>query len=141
MEKTFHMLIYRLFHAQRNYLRPYLNEIGLGPGQPKILSYLAKKGSCQQRELADYFEIDPAAVSRMLDALDKSGFITRRADQTNRRSDIIEVTEKGKQADRIWRDHCKEMEHVMLQSFNREEQQQFSEYLSRAYQNFKQKKL
>ena len=36
MEKTFHMLLYRAFHAQRSYLRPYLRELGLGTGQPKL---------------------------------------------------------------------------------------------------------
>ena len=71
MERTFHMLLYRAFHAQRNYLRPYLEEIGLGSGQPKILSYLSVQGPCHQKELAEYFEIDPAAVCRMLDSLEK----------------------------------------------------------------------
>lgn len=40
MERTFHMLLYRAFHAQRNFLRPSLGELGLGPGQPKLLNYL-----------------------------------------------------------------------------------------------------
>lgn len=40
MEKTFHMLLYRAAHAERNYLRPYLAAIGLEVGQPKILGYL-----------------------------------------------------------------------------------------------------
>ena len=65
MERTFHMLLYRAFHAQRNFLRPSLGELGLGPGQPKLLNYLMNRGPCRQRELADYFEIDPAAVCRM----------------------------------------------------------------------------
>ena len=30
MERTFHMLLYRAFHAQRNALRPVLGELGLG---------------------------------------------------------------------------------------------------------------
>lgn len=66
MERTFHMLLYRAFHAQHNFLRPSLGELGLGPGQPKLLNYLMNRGPCRQRELADYFEIDPAAVCRML---------------------------------------------------------------------------
>ena len=32
MERTFHMLLYRAFHAQRTYLWPSLNELGLGSG-------------------------------------------------------------------------------------------------------------
>ena len=67
MERTFHMLLYRAFHAQRSYLRPCLGEIGLEVGQPKMLTYLANHEPCRQRELAAYFEIDSAAVSRMLD--------------------------------------------------------------------------
>ena len=64
MERTFHMLLYRAFHAQRSYLRPCLGEIGLVVGQPKLITYLACHGPCGQRELAEYFEVDSAAVSR-----------------------------------------------------------------------------
>ena len=71
MERTFHMLLYRAFHAQRNQLRPCIGRIGLEVGQPKILTYLAKNGPCPQKQLADYFEVDSAAVSRMLDSLEK----------------------------------------------------------------------
>ncbi len=42
MKPTFHLLIYRVFHAQRNYLRPLLGEIGLEVGQPKLLAYLSE---------------------------------------------------------------------------------------------------
>ena len=137
MEQTFHMLLYRVSHAQRNYLRPYVGEIGLGTGQPKLVAYLAEHGSCRQRELADYFEIDPAAVSRMLDSMGKAGFVTCRADEHNRRSDIVELTGKGMAAYKRWRTHCREMEEIMLQGFSKEERAVFAQYLGRAYRNFK----
>ncbi len=137
MERTFHMLLYRLSHAQRNYLRPYVGEIGLGTGQPKLVAYLAEHGSCRQRELAGYFEIDPAAVSRMLDSMGKAGFVTCRADERNRRSDIVELTEKGRAANEVWQTHCREMEDMMLQGFTEQERMAFGQYLSRAYQNLK----
>lgn len=137
MERTFHMLLYRVSHAQRSYLRPYAAEIGLGTGQPKLVSYLAEHGPCRQRELADYFEIDPAAVSRMLDNMRKAGFVTCRADERNRRSDVVELTEKGRTAYGNWRAHCREMEGIMLQGFSEEERAAFAQYLSRAYNNFK----
>ena len=84
MEQTFHLLLYRAFHAQRNHLRQNLAPLGLGAGQPKLLSYLADNGPCPQRELAEYYEVDPAAVSRMLDALERGGFVVRRPDQARR---------------------------------------------------------
>lgn len=136
MEKTFHMLLYRAFHAQRNYLRPFLSEIGLGSGQPKLLSYLSRKTECCQRELADYFEIDPAAVSRMLDTLEKGGFIARKTDSSNRRADSITLTQKGVRAHNVWQKHCEEMEDIMLRGFSDAERTQFADFLSRAHQNF-----
>ena len=69
MEHSLHILLYRAFHAQRNYLRPSLQELGLGSGQPKLLAYLAARGPCHQRQLADYFDVYPANVSRMVDSL------------------------------------------------------------------------
>ena len=56
MKETMHILLYRAFHAQRNILRPFMRELGLGAGQPKIIVYLEEHGPCRQRELADYFE-------------------------------------------------------------------------------------
>lgn len=135
MERTFHMLLYRAFHAQRTYLWPSLNELGLGSGQPKLVAYLAARGPCRQREMADYFDVDPATVSRMLDSLQKGGFVTRRADEQNRRCDLVEVTQLGRQASVIWRERCRQAEGVMLQGFTEEERERFSDYLSRAYQN------
>ena len=104
MEQTFHMLLYRAFHAQRSYLRPCFGRIGLGAGQPKMLVYLDRHGPCRQKELADYFEVDPAAVSRMMDALERGGFVTRRRDERSRRCDLAELTEKGREAARAWTD-------------------------------------
>ena len=140
MERTFHMLLYRAFHAQRNYLRPCLGEIGLEVGQPKMLSYLAKHEPCRQKELADYFEIDSAAVSRMLDSLEKSGFVTRKMDQENRRSNVIALTDWGRDAQERWAEHCRAMEQEMLRGFTEEEKKWFAGFLLRAYQNLRDRK-
>ena len=70
--EDFHMRLMRAFHAQRAYLRPRVDELGLGPGQPKMLVYLAVHGPSSQREVADFFECDPGAVSRMFDSLERA---------------------------------------------------------------------
>ena len=137
MERTFHMLLYRAFHAQRNYLRPCFGRVGLGAGQPKLLVYLNSHGPCRQKELADYFEIDPAAVSRMIDALERGGFVVRRRDESSRRGDLAELTEKGRQAVQAWTEFCAQEEEQMLQGFTPEERQQFADFLVRAYRNLR----
>lgn len=137
MERTFHMLLYRAFHAQRNALRPHLGELGLGAGQPKVLGYLIRNGASRQRQLAEYCEIDPAAISRMLDSMQKGGFVTRQADEENRRCERIQVTDRGRAAYEAWQGFCGEMEQQMLAGFTEEERAQFADYLGRAYRNLK----
>ena len=62
MRYAIHTLLARTAHAQRNYLRPYLKEMGLSPGQPKVLRYLSERDHSSQRELADYCDVDPSAI-------------------------------------------------------------------------------
>ena len=139
MERTFHMLLYRAFHAQRNALRPHLGELGLGAGQPKVLGYLIRSGPSRQRQLAEYCEIDPAAVSRMLDSLQRGGFVSREADGANRRCERIQITDKGRAAYAAWQDSCLEMEGKMVDGFTEEERARFADYLIRVHRNLKEK--
>ena len=135
MERSFHILLYRAFHAQRNYLRPSMLELGLGAGQPKLLGYLAANGPCQQRHLADYFDVDPANISRMVRSLEKGGFVVRQTGMKNSHRDLVEVTEQGQRASEAWKNRCREAEDVLLRGFTPEERIHFADYLSRAYQN------
>ena len=136
MEHSLHILLYRAFHAQRNYLRPSLQELGLGSGQPKLLAYLAARGPCHQKQLADYFDVDPANISRMVDSLERGGFVIRRTDG---RRDLVEVTGRGREASGLWQERCRQMEEVLLQGFTPEERERFADYLFRAYQNIQQR--
>ena len=136
MERTFHMLLYRAFHAQRNILRPYMRALGLGAGQPKLIAYLAEHGPCRQSELADYFSIDPAAISRMVESLEKGGFITVAADGKDRRRNLLSTTDRGLEAARAWLAKRAQVEEIMLRGFSPEEREAFSAYLTRARQNY-----
>ena len=136
MERRFHMLIYRTFHAQRSYLRPSVTELGLGTGQPKLLAYLAFYGPCSQKELASYFEIDPAAVCRMLDTLERNGFVNR-VPGSDRRGGLVQLTDEGRRVQEAWSSRCEEMEQTLLQGFSEEERAAFADYLVRAYRNLR----
>ena len=137
MERRFHMKIFRLFHAQRAELRPMGAALGLGAGQPKLLNYLSVHGSCMQKELADYFEVDPAAISRMLAALERGGFITRDAGAPRKRCGLVELTDKGRKAASDWAACCERFDERLLRGFSEAEREQFADYLGRAYRNLR----
>ena len=135
MQYAIHTLLARTAHAQGNYLRPHLKELGLTSGQPKVLRYLAALGPSSQRALADHCGVDPAAICRTLDGMERSGFLIRRPSETDRRSGRVELTEKGRRTLELWEEQCMAIERQILQGFTGEERDQLAALLERAYRN------
>lgn len=129
-----HMLLYRALHAQRACLKAAMCDLGLAFGQPKFLSYLAANGSATQRELADYFLVDPAAVSRALDALERGGFLTT-APADDRRTKTIALTERGREVAATWDLCCDEVDEAALAGFSPEERATYADLLARVRAN------
>ena len=73
-----------------------VDEIGLHRGQHQLLMYLSQHDHfISQKQIADDFQISPAAVATGLKKLEKDGYITRAAHPEDNRYNTIRVTEKG----------------------------------------------
>ena len=129
-----HMLLYRAYHAQTNYLRPRMAHLGLGPGQPKLLAYLAVHGTSTQHEMATYFEVDDAAISRMLDLLRQAGLVRTTRGQ-DRRTKTVELTATGHGALAAWDSVCDNEQDVMLAGLSAEERATLAGLLARVHAN------
>lgn len=130
-----HTAVLRAFHAQRSWLRPLGDALGLGPGQPKLISYLANRGPSTQRDMAAYFGIDPAAVSRMLDALERHGFVESSASPADRRVKVASLTELGAKTAFRWDKSCHELEARMFRGFTPAERDGLMAMLERVRAN------
>lgn len=71
--------------------------LGLTSGQPKILEFLAEQGEHEQKDIAEYCEIEPATVGSILTRMERAGLVTRRNRPGNRRSLYVSLTERGAQ--------------------------------------------
>ena len=133
MKLFLEMLLYRAFHAQRKRLRPFMAQLKLAPGQPKILYYLVSHEGCMQKEVAEYCDIEPATASRILDTMEKGGLIRRTVAENNRRAGSISLTETGLRQYQLWEARCREVEAEMLAGFSEKEKRELTEYLTRVY--------
>ena len=131
----FHQKVSRAFHLQRACVRPTAVRRGLGSGQPRILSFVAAHGEATQNQIAEFFQIDPAAVSRMLVGLKRSGYVAVRAQPNNRRANTVTLTQAGHETIRVWDRRCAEIERAMLTGFSAREREQFGSYLDRILTN------
>lgn len=135
MNIPFHLLILKSYNAQKNAMRPFMQALGLSTGQPKILSFLRMRDGCMQKDLAEYCNIEPATVSRLLNHMEDRGLIARRTADGNRRAVRITITETGKEAERRMRLCFREVDQISLEGFSEEEREQFMDYLRRMHEN------
>jgi MarR family transcriptional regulator, transcriptional regulator for hemolysin len=74
------------------------NEV-LGPHgityrQVQVIGCLMLQGKMAQTEIADVIQVEPSTVVRLLDRMERDGWVRRESDPTDRRKKLIAVTNK-----------------------------------------------
>ena len=136
-----YIIISKLLRAQRGHSRPYMEAIGLSPGQPKLLNHLAQHGPCLQKDLAAALDVEPGTISKHLTALEENGCIARSGIAGDRRAVCISLTEEGLRRQQLFAAYMKQITGQILKDFTPEEQDAFEELLCRAYYNLSGKEI
>lgn len=93
-------LIYLVFTAQHR-LRMYIRDRLMAAGvkvtlvQAGILFLLEEKNGQAMSELGRLLLLDNSTITGLIDRLEKSGFVLRKANSKDRRSSLIHITRKG----------------------------------------------
>ena len=132
-----HMRMNMAHHMQKSRLHARAAALGLGPGQPRMLSYIGVHAPCTRADLAAHYRIDPAAVTRMLDALERNGFIASVPARpgADRRKKAVELTERGRATLGLWDVACAQADEIMTEGFTSAERAQLSDLLERVCHN------
>jgi DNA-binding MarR family transcriptional regulator len=77
-------------HFDRRALR-----LGLTRAQWRALKAIRRREGLSQSELAEFLEMEPIAIGRVIDRLAASGFVERRADPQDRRRWRLHLTAKA----------------------------------------------
>lgn len=63
-----------------------------------ILACLKQEGELTQRQVCDVLAVDRSDMVRLVDGLEKRGFVVRRKDAKDRRKHLLTLTEDGEKA-------------------------------------------
>ena len=95
--------ISRLHHYRAHSL---LEKLGLYRGQPPVLFALWEQDGLTHGELAQRLQITPATITRMIQRMEKAGFVQRKPDGNDQRISRVYLTEIGRdirsQLQAIW---------------------------------------
>src|SRR6185295_10348955 len=71
---------------------------GLSTAQWRLLVRLVKEEGSTQARLAEYLEIEPISVSRLVDRMEAGGWVARKQDASDRRVRMIFPTDRSRSA-------------------------------------------
>ena len=96
--------ICRLHHARAHTL---LEELDLYRGQPPVLFALWEQEGLTHSELAARLHVKPATITKMINRMEKTGFVQRRSDSEDQRVSRVYLTDAGRaiqnEVERVWR--------------------------------------
>lgn len=99
--------IFRVARVHRLVAGTLLRDTGLYPGQELLMMALWERGEQRQADLIRTLGLDPSTVTKMLQRLEQSGFVTRKPSTVDRRTIMVSATRAGQalrnQVEELWR--------------------------------------
>ncbi len=132
---------HRIMHINRLHCRAFeakISEVGIHRSQHMILMYLCRcENTPSQKQIADHFEISPAAVAVSLKKLETGGYIIRNCSESDGRYNKIQITDKGKSVVEYSRKSFEDIDTRAYADISDDEKQVLMSLLCRVEQNFK----
>jgi DNA-binding MarR family transcriptional regulator len=135
-------IAFLLNDAARLYRRAFnarVREDGFTALQWRLMLYLRRIPGIRQGPLAELIEVEPITLSRMVDRLQESGFVERRADPQDRRAWQLYLTEKALNLLQLMRPITEELDALALHGLTAEEQATLFRLAGRVHQNLSMK--
>ena len=106
-----------------------------------MLNHVHAHNGCNQKDIAQALDIEPATVSKILNNMVEAGYVERSPLAQRRRAESVRITGKGEEFYQKWAALCSEYEDLALNGFSEQEREQFALYLRRVYANVSGKEL
>lgn len=114
--------------------------LGFSPGQFPILIELWHEDGLTQRQLLDRIDVEQATLANTLSRMERDGLIVRKSHPSDRRAQIIELTQRGRDLEANAIAASEATEDALLKEFRRFERQLLLEYMRRAIESAKKAK-
>ena len=105
--------------------------------QAGILFFLKQKDMCMMSEIGQVFNVDNSAVTRLIDRLEKSGFVKRQVPPENRRAILICITPEGLEEEKKAQMIIRSINGKIKEGFTPKEVESYKKILNGILEKFK----
>ncbi|MDP9838490.1 DNA-binding MarR family transcriptional regulator [Neorhizobium huautlense] len=109
--------------------------LGFSPGQFPVLVELWQEDGLTQKQILDRLDVEQATLANTLSRMERDGLITRTPHPTDRRAQIVSLTERGRALESEAINAASDAENALLGSFRSFERQLMLEYMRMAVEN------
>ena len=100
------LLLAHICRLQYIRVHELLETVGLYRGQPPLLHALWEQEGLSHTELSTQLQISPATTTKMIQRMEKAGFVQRRSDPQDQRRSRVYLTDAGRsirsEVEAIW---------------------------------------
>lgn len=136
--ESLHTLLAQVCRAHHARVHALLETLGLYRGQPFVLYALWKEEGLAHSELAERLHVQPATITKMLQRMEKAGFVVRRHDSEDRRVSRVYLTDAGhairSELENVWQ----QLEREAFAGLDTEERAVLRQLLLRVWENLMQ---
>lgn len=109
--------------------------LGFSPGQFPVLLALWHEDGLTQRQLLDRMEVEQATLANTLARMERDGLILRRPHPSDRRAQIISLSERGRELEQMAIEAAAQADDEIFAGFRRFERELLLEYMRMAIAN------
>lgn len=128
-------LMHDVSRLRRIVFDDFVRPIGVTRSQWWILAQVSRHDGMNQSDLAHLLDVGKAALGRLVDRLEASGFIERRFDETDRRVKRVYLTRSGAKTIQQMKGLSHEMSERMLQGLDDRTRNALADSLARVKAN------
>ncbi len=126
----------RVNRLHRSMVEKRFKELGVHRAQHMMLVFIAKsEAPPSQKQLAEHFDVTPAATAMSLKKMEKNGLIERMVSEADNRVNIIKLSKKGSEVLEQTRELFKTMDAVALEGISEQELDVMKSVLDRMTDN------
>ena len=109
-----------------------VKELGIHHTQHRVLMHISRcDGAVNQKQIAEKFDVSPAAVAGVIKKLECGGYISRQMLESDNRYNEVTITEKGKQMVDDTRSIFDKLDKQTFKYFSNEDVDTFMELLEK----------
>lgn len=128
-------LMHDVSRLRRAVFDDFMRPLGVTRSQWWVLAYLSRHDGMIQSDLASALDLGKAALGGLIDRLEASSFIARRADDVDRRAKRVYLAPLGTQVVKEMNVRSHEMSERILDGLDNPERHQLADMLNRVKQN------